>query len=271
MTFFKCPVCGGSLKCENGVYACYNRHSFDKASAGYVNLLMSNSSSLKRHGDDKLMVRSRRDFLNGGYYEPLKTAVLNACKEFSFDGVSVCDVGCGEGYFTDGLKDALPKSAEIFGIDISKDALKYAAKRCKGVSFAVASAFLLPFFDASADIILNIFAPCAYSEFSRVLKDGGVLIKAVPLSMHLWELKRALYDEPYRNKPEITGPSFFEIKRTELKYEITLDSKERIFELFSMTPYFYKTSREDAQKLLSLEKLTTTVHFGVEIYKKGVK
>lgn len=269
MTFFKCPVCGEALKCENSAFSCENRHSFDKAAAGYVNLLMSNSSSLKRHGDDKLMVRSRRDFLNAGYYEPLKNDVLKHLAELPFDGVSVCDIGCGEGYFTQGFENALPMGAEVFGIDISKDALKYAAKRCKGVSFAVASAFQLPFCDASLDVITNIFAPCAYAEFSRVLKDGGVLLKAVPLSLHLWELKCALYDKPYKNKPEITDSSFNLIQSTELKYEITLENKERIFELFSMTPYFYKTSREDAQKLLSLEKLTTTVNFGVEIYKKG--
>lgn len=266
MTEFKCPVCGEALNISDGSFRCSNRHSFDISSSGYVNLLMNNASSLKRHGDDKLMVKARRSFLEEGFYEPLKNTLIKELDAFG-DELSLCDVGCGEGYYTSGF---LNGKREVFGIDISKDALKYAAKRLKTASFAVASAYSLPFFDSSFDVLFNIFAPCAYSEFYRVLKRDGVLIKAVPLTDHLWELKKAIYEKPYKNKPEITDDIFEKIGEREIKYKIQLNSNESILQLFSMTPYMYKTSREDTKKLEELDFLETTVHFGVEIYKKRV-
>lgn len=267
MTHFKCPVCGAPLFEELKLYHCSNHHAFDKAASGYVNLLMSNSSSLKRHGDDKLMVSSRRSFLEGGFYEPLKSALTAELNSLKCAG-AVCDIGCGEGYYTSAF--TAPDTREVFGIDISKDALKYAARSCEGTHFAVASAYSLPFFDSSFDVLFNVFAPCAYSEFARVLKSDGVLIKAVPLSDHLWELKKAIYEKPYKNKPELTDDIFEKTGERELKYKIQLDSNKRISELFSMTPYLYKTSRDDIKKLEELGFLETTVHFGVEIYKKRV-
>ena len=126
----------------------------------------------------------------------------------------------------------------------------------------------MPFSDNSADILLNIFAPCAYDEFHRVLNDDGYLVKVVPLSEHLWALKSAIYDEPYKNKPEIKNEDLFTlVESRELKYNITLTTKDDIYNLFTMTPYYYKTSKQDAEKLFQLETLTTTVHFAIEIYK----
>lgn len=264
---FICPVCGELIKISGRSYICPNRHCFDISKDGYVNLLMSQQSSLKRHGDDKLMVRARRDFLSKGYYEPLAEALCQTVKDALPEKSKVVDVGCGEGYYTSIVSDNC--DCEISGIDISKDALKYAAKIVPEAEFAVASAFSLPFSDESADGILNVFAPSAYEEFSRILKDNGKLIKAVPLEEHLWELKCALYSNPYKNKPEKRDEEHFKlVSQKELKYTITLTEKSDIENLFKMTPYYYKTGREDAERLLSLEKLTTTVHFGVEIYEK---
>ena len=139
----------------------------------------------------------------------------------------------------------------------------------KNAQFAVASAFSLPFSDKSVDCVLNVFAPSAYEEFSRVLKDGGLLIKAVPLEDHLWELKCALYKEPYKNKPEIRNDEIFKLVSVkEIKYKIKLTENEDILNLFRMTPYYYKTGREETENLLRKNELETTVHFGVEIYEK---
>ncbi len=232
-----------------------------------MNLLMSQQSSLKRHGDDKLMVKARRDFLSGGYYEPLCRKLCETVSVFVPDGGVIADIGCGEGYYTGAIMDS--GAYDIYGIDISKDALRFASKALKNGEFAVASAFALPFSDESADCILNIFAPSAYEEFYRILKSDGYLIKAVPLEDHLWGLKCALYEEPYKNKPEKRNDELFElVSENEIKYEIQLEDSEAIGNLFKMTPYYYKTGREESEKLLSMTELTTTVHFNVEIYKK---
>lgn len=268
MTRFICPVCNLALTEQESKFICENNHCFDKAKQGYVNLLMSQKSSQKRHGDDKLMVKSRRDFLGNGYYSELCEEICKTINNLNLQDCVLFDVGCGEGYYTSQVKSKC-NITDIYGIDISKNALRYAAKSDKLIKFAVASAFQLPFSNKSADVLLNIFAPCAYEEFSRVLKDDGFLIKVVPLSEHLWELKKAIYDEPYKNKPEIRNDELFVlIKEVELKYSITLNTSDDIYNLFTMTPYYYKTSKEDIEKLLKLKKLTTTVHFAIEIYKK---
>ena len=268
MSCFICPVCKSVLTEQESRFCCEKNHSFDKAKQGYVNLLMSQQSSQKRHGDDKLMVKSRRDFLNNSYYSLLSNEICKVINKFKTEDSVLIDVGCGEGYYTAKIKSECDIS-DIYGIDISKNALQYASKADKSIKYAVASAFQLPFAKESADILLNIFAPCSYEEFYRLLKNVGVLIKVVPLSEHLWELKKAIYDKPYKNKPEIKNDELFTLfDSLELKYKITLDNKEDIYNLFTMTPYYYKTSKQDMEKLLKLESLTTTVHFAIEIYKK---
>ena len=268
MSHFVCPVCKSRLIEQESMFTCENNHCFDKAKQGYVNLLMSQQSSQKRHGDDKLMVKSRRDFLNKGYYSELCDEICLAVDKIKNSHCLLLDIGCGESYYTSQVK-AKCNIPTVYGIDISKNALQYAAKADKSIHFAVASAFQLPFYDESVDILLNIFAPCAYPEFSRVLKKDGYLVKVVPLSEHLWELKKAIYNEPYKNKPEIKNDELFSlVESKELKYVITLETKADIFNLFTMTPYYYKTSKEDIDKLLKLESLTTTVHFAIETYRK---
>lgn len=267
MSDFICPVCKARLLKEGSTYRCSQSHSFDISKYGYVNLLMSQQSSKKRHGDDSLMVAARRSFLQKGYYKPLRDAVC-ACVNSNVNvGSLIADIGCGEGYYSTAV--AQNAKARLCGIDISKDALRYAAKTIKQSEFAVASAFELPFGNESVDCILSVFAPSAYEEFYRILNSNGVLIKAIPLQNHLWGLKCALYDEPYLNKPEIRNEELFELISVEgLKYDITLTDSEDIQNLFKMTPYYYKTGRNEADRLLSLKELTTTVHFGVEVYRK---
>ncbi len=266
MSEFICPVCKQNLSRDGKVYNCPLSHSFDISKYGYVNLLMSQQSSSKRHGDDKLMVRARRDFLSLGLYGNLRGSLVNAFNNHVKGGV-VVDVGCGEGYYSSAICEN--SKVNFYGIDISKDALRFASSSVPTGEFAVASAFNLPFNTSSVDCVLSVFAPSAYEEFYRVLKNDGVLIKAVPLEEHLWELKSVLYNEPYKNKPEIRNDELFElISCEEIKYTIELTSSQDIENLFKMTPYYYKTGREDAQKLLEKTSLSTTVHFGVEVYRK---
>lgn len=267
MLSFICPVCKSELSLVEKTYKCRNNHCFDLSKDGYVNLLMSQQSSLKRHGDDKLMVRARREFLEKGFYNELRQALCETLKETLPDNAAVIDVGCGEGYYTSEISKA--NDFEIFGIDISKDALKYASKSIKNSCFAVASAFSLPFAENSADCVLSIFAPSSYEEFHRVLKPDGKLIKAIPLEDHLWELKCTLYKEPYKNKPEKRDDELFKLVSEKIiKYKINLTDKKDIENLFKMTPYYYKTGREDSERLLSLGSLETIVHFAIEIYEK---
>ncbi len=272
MSCFICPVCNETLKEEEKRYLCHKGHSFDKSRFGYVNLLQSQKSSLKRHGDDRLMIRARRDFLDSGCYRFLLEEICKLCADFLKDSDTVLDAGCGECYYSAGLKEYfadIGKTLCVTGVDISKDALEYASKRKSGIALAVASLFELPFADETVDVLLNIFSPEAFEEFCRVLKKGGIMIRVIPLEKHLFGLKAAIYEKPYLNDvPENEIDGFSCIKTRQVKSLLTLESNELIQSLFKMTPYYYKTGVNDQQKIESLAYLETQAEFEIRIYKK---
>ena len=175
-SLFRCPVCGAPLTRETHVYRCPNRHSYDIAREGYTYLLPPNQKHSAAPGDDRGMAAARRDFLSKGYYRPLLNTLCCQILSHSGDSPVILDAGCGEGYYTAGIYQALTaagKTPRIAGTDISKAILRSAARRACGVEWAVASSFHLPVADGTADILLDCFSPLALEEFRRVLKPGG--------------------------------------------------------------------------------------------------
>lgn len=272
MNVFVCPVCGGQLQRLGNSFKCPLSHNFDISKFGYVNLLMSSKSSAKRHGDDRLMVRARRDFLDKGYYKFLCDELCGVCEEFLADGATVLDAGCGECYYSSVILQSLcqaDKHINMNGVDISKDALEFAFKRKSGVSTAVASVFNLPVADNSVDAVLNVFSPEAFEEYRRVLKKGGILVRVVPLKEHLYELKQAVYDTAYYNDPvELAIDGFTLLRESAVENFLSLDCNGDVQNLFKMTPYYYKTSVADQQKLETLDALKTKAQFSVRVYRK---
>lgn len=258
-----CPVCREKLGNTGKAYVCPNNHSFDIAKSGYVNLLLSKHAGKTVHGDNKLMVQARRDFLEKGYYSPLREAVCEKVK----NGI-ILDAGCGEGYYTAGISDKLDNS-EIYGIDISKTAVEFAAKRKKNITLATASVFHIPVADSSCDTLVTIFSPYCSEEFQRVLKKGGTMIMAIPSEMHLWELKQAIYDTPYKNEVKPYALEGFGLTgKKRITYKFKLDNQQDIQSLFSMTPYYYRTGQQQQERLSALESLETTADFELLIYRR---
>ena len=262
-----CPVCGGALADAGGSFRCGAGHSFDKAKQGYVNLLLRAQSGGRRHGDDKRMVEARRAFLDTGCYAPLRDALCAMALEFTAGPVRLLDAGCGEGYYTAAVADALRgagRGCTAVGVDISKTALIAAARRRAELTLAVASVGALPVVDGSCDLLLNIFAPESDREFARVLRPGGVLLKAVPLERHLFGLKAAVYDRPYENSAPAYAPEGFTLlTRRDVCYSAVISPREMIENLFMMTPYYYKTGAADQAKLAALDSLETELAFAV--------
>ena len=260
-----CPKCKNNLIPDGKSYRCKSGHCYDVAKKGYVNLLMSQSSKSRHHGDDKLMAAARRDFLDTNSYRPLVDCIL---KHTPRRGV-FADIGCGECWYLCNIRDERP---DLFcvGIDISKEILEVAGARTKprGILTAVASGSALPFADGSLDALLSVFAPISEGEFHRVLKRGGKIIRVTPDIDHLFELKAAVYDVPRKNDPLDMALDGFDIVNTEsLRFSFTVD-KTGAKNLFAMTPYYYKTSQTDRQKLNSLNALTITAAFVVTVYEK---
>lgn len=274
-TGFICPICSRPLACDIKHFECVANHRFDRAKSGYVNLLLSNSKNSKIPGDNKLMVDARRNFLEKDYYLPLAKTLCEQVAASLRDkkAVVLLDAGCGEGYYTNLVELELQKynRHSVLGVDISKFALNCAAKCNHEVLYAVGSIFHLAVADKSIDAVLNLFAPFCAEEFTRVLKHDGLLFMVIPGKRHLWELKSALYDEPYENdikSYELEG--FTLCNSTRICDKITLTCNEDIENLFTMTPYYYKTSEENAARLKELNTLETTIEFELLVYQKNI-
>lgn len=268
-----CPVCGGSLELDKTKRYCAAGHSFDLAKEGYTNLLLSNKSKLSSHGDNREMVDARDTFLSSGAYAPLCDALCDELGRVT-DGKTgsvAIDAGCGECSYTAPMASRV---AYMYGFDVSKDAVRRGAKKCRaaGVNnteLFVASVFDMPVRSASADAVISVFAPLAEEEFSRVLKDDGVLIRVVPGKRHLFGLKKLMYDEPYENSDEErVGDSFELLSERKIDYTLTLDRSDIIASLIKMTPYFYRTSPADRARAENAERIETEVSFRLLTYRK---
>lgn len=262
-----CPVCGEGLYRDGGSLYCRGgrRHCYDISSSGYVNLCPGRATG----GDDRGAVRSRTEFLRLGYYEPIARKICEILSDLASESY-ILDAGCGEGYYTNMIAQAT--GAQVLGFDLSKDAIASASKAAarsgvENAHFFVGGIYSLPVRDGSADAIVNIFAPCAEGEFSRALCHGGRLVEVVAGENHLLGLKRAVYDTVYKNEPRADMPREMPLLSSHrLSYTIELESAEAIRSLFSMTPYSYRTSERDMQRLLSLERLTTEVEVDIYVY-----
>jgi 23S rRNA (guanine745-N1)-methyltransferase len=243
---------------EGRTVRCNNNHCFDLAKEGYLNLLLSHQRKSKNPGDDRAMIQARRRFFDSGAYNPLIESIQRSVSDLPPHS-AILDCGCGEGHFLGAL------DGERYGVDVSKDAVRCAAKRYKDVSWIVANGMReLPFADHSMDCILSVLAPRNTEEFARILKPDGRLILGVPGPNHLIELRKALHSAAgdFEEKADEAAakcvPLFTETARDHVAYEITLNSS-RIADLIQMTPIFWNSSPEAKAEVQQLDALETTI------------
>lgn len=270
-----CPICHSELNIENRSLVCERtekKHCFDLSSDGYVNLVVGKKSG----GDCREAVKSRSRFLSKGYYKKLSDKLCEIVSGLSQGRQTViADAGCGEGYYDTEIAKHNENIDCIMGFDLSRDAVAHASSTASATGlyekagFAVSNIFDLPMSDGSVDIALSIFAPISESELSRILKNDGCLITVGAGVDHLLGLKKVLYDEVYKNEERADAPKNFEVvSRFSLKYTIELENNEDIADLFAMTPYYFRTPRDSAERLAKLDRLETELDFDITVYKK---
>ena len=184
---FACPICQENLTLVETSLKCSNRHSFDLAKFGYVNL----APQIKQSANyDKENFQNRQQILEAGFYQ----AILEGISDLLITNPSaktVLDIGCGEGFYSRKLQES-HSDKTFYAFDISKDSVQIAAKSEPNwaVNWFVGDLARLPIKDASMDILLDIFSPANYGEFRRVLSKDGILIKVIPTENHLKEIRQ---------------------------------------------------------------------------------
>ena len=260
-----CPVCETPLDWNEKECRCANGHSFDPAKEGYLNLLLSHQRKSNHPGDDANMIQARRRFFDSGAFDLVTEQIKKSAIINRQSAMSILDCGCGEGHFLGALSES--HTGQFFGVDVSKEAVRCAAKRYKKANWIVANAMRqLPFADHSLDVILSVLAPRNPEEFARILKPDGALILGVPGPNHLIELRSRLaanagdFEEKADEAAAKCAPHFTEMHRDLLSYEQTL-SAVQIADLIQMTPIFWCSSPEAKAGVQQLTELKVTVSF----------
>ena len=262
-----CPLCGGVLRREDHAYCCERNHSFDIARQGYVNLLTVQQKRSLHPGDTRQQVLSRRSFLDAGFYAPIAETLCKTAKELGASG-PILDIGCGEGYYSTRLADAM--ETELTGLDISKEAVRCAAAKYKNALWVCGTAAHLPVPDQAAGVVTSLFALTMPEEFSRVLRDDGYYFQVLAAEDHLLGLKSIIYPE-LKHKEKDTVPQLpgFELVRSvPISFTFTVEG-EQVQNLLSMTPHLFRISREGAQRLARTETLTDTASCMLNVYRKS--
>jgi 23S rRNA (guanine745-N1)-methyltransferase len=260
-----CPICRAPLTRASAVLVCAQRHTFDVAREGYVNLFPAHHRQSRRPGDDERMVAARRRFLDAGHFAPLRVELVatltQACER---DIGSAVDLGCGEGYFTDAVASV---ASNTYGIDVSKAAIRAAARRYPSTTFAVASSRRLPLVDGSFDAATAILAPID-PDVLRVLANDGVVVRVSPGPDHLRALRDLAYSQARSHRRAMTQlPGVEHVSERRVRFTFDTDRNARA-DLIAMTPMLHRTREDQRERALAPERLTIEAGFWIDVFKR---
>ena len=261
-----CPICGKDLTKIEKAFVCPDRHSFDIARQGYVNLLTVQQKHSLAPGDTREQVLSRRSFLEAGFYTPIAAALIETAKKYGAAG-DLLDIGCGEGWYSAQLANAL--GLNLTGLDISKEAVRCAAAKYKQHQWLCATAAHIPVPDSAAGLITSLFALTLPEEFHRVLSPGGLYFQVLAAEDHLLGLKSIIYDQLHHKEkdtlPEL--PGFERMESIPIRFSFTVEG-EQIHNLFSMTPHVFRIGKEGAARLAETTRLHDTASCVLNVFRR---
>ncbi len=240
-----CPICSAPLSAVDNGVACPANHRFDRARQGYLNLLPVQHKNSRDPGDNQAMVEARRDFLNAGHYAPVARRLAELAAQRA--PMRWLDIGCGEGYYTAQIAEALPQ-ADGYALDISREAVKRACRRNPQLTWLIASMARIPLPDQSCQFLASVFSPLDWNEAKRLLTPGGGLMRVGPTREHLMELRERLYDEvrDYADDKHLAlVPEGMQLDHSEtLRFQLRLVDGQARANLLAMTPHGWRASAE---------------------------
>jgi len=278
--FLVCPVCHRALEPAGAALRCAAGHAFDVAREGYANLLVTRRRRTRMVGDTPAMVAARASFLARGHYARLADAVgeLVVRHVRSRDGAErgcIVDVGCGTGYYLGRLRDRLLADGGarpcLFGTDVSKHAVRRAARAHQDVSFLVADTRAgIPLAAGTAVALLDVFAPRDPAELARLLAPDGLLVVVTPGPAHLAELADrvglvGVQPEKQRAVADSLAPWFAPRAARRLRYPVELTGTEAA-ELARMGPSAWHLTPAALADAERLDRLVVTADFHVGTY-----
>jgi 23S rRNA (guanine745-N1)-methyltransferase len=279
-----CPLDGLPLAMSDKQGVCPNGHSFDVARQGYLHLLPVQHKRSKNPGDSAEMVQARTAFLNSGAYAPiadklneLTRALLAATPS---NELCVLDAGCGEGYYLAHLLPSLQapqldKSVALIGVDISKPAILAAAKRSKQITWLIASNKHAPLLPGTVDVILSVFGFPLFDRFKPLLAPRGKIILVDAGPQHLIELRNIVYRTVTKSGPPdfaaaaAAAAGFSLVEQSALTYVRTLDSNAQVMNLLTMTPHYFRASREGKAAAEQLRAMDVTIDAVFRVVERG--
>lgn len=109
-----------------------------------------------------------------------KTLINIICDTFGLDGKDILEPGCGTGIAT---LELAKRARSVVAIDIEKGMIDYSFEKARqnqlsNISFIRGNSFSLPILANSVDAVVAIFAGVMHEEAVRVVKEGGLIIRA---------------------------------------------------------------------------------------------
>ncbi len=241
-------------------WRCSKGHAYDTAKEGYLNLLLVQQKGSLAPGDDKAMVAARARFLARGFFEPVAAKVFDLV--LKMNPRTIVDAGCGEGYYLEALSNRLKESVPqvaLAGFDISKEAVRAAAKRKVPIAWAVASNRRIPF-QPPIDLLLSMFGFPIWESFRAMQPEGGAVLLVDPGEDHLLELRELIYPEVKKNPPpaltDAVKAGYILESEERLRFSVNLPDPQAIQDLLMMTPHGHRISKEAEERLARIKQIT---------------
>lgn len=267
MNIFHCPICSSAMLLRDyAQMVCEKNHSFDLSKQGYVNLAPQAHATKY----DRALFEARKTIMTSGFFEPVLNRLIELIETNTNaqPTLRLLDAGSGEGSHLSYITTNLKAKVAGVGIDLAKEGILAAAKDYPGNSWVVADLANCPFQAQTFDVLLNILSPANYKEFTRLLKEDGLLIKIVPEKDYLKQLRTIFYEDVEKEKEKEGNPvdsvsaHFKHVKTERITYDFPLDA-ELLKNLIRMTPLTWGASEEKVARALTSDIPLITIDFTI--------
>ncbi|AVP93213.1 MULTISPECIES: putative RNA methyltransferase [Aeromonas] len=221
----QCPLCRSPLhlhEASRGVY-CDNKHHFDPAPEGYLDLIPGKKDP--KDSDSRALLRAKRRFLEQGHQLPLVEAMATLLAPLGER--ELIHLGCGEGYYCRALAERLP-GWQFGGLDLAKNAIFAANKAQPDGHFVIADPAKAPLLAGSAQVLLVNDLKIKTELLVSLLTPGGYLLHLQPGPRHQWQLRVSL--NPVSMEHPLSWPALaglVPVERQRCQFSMTMDQSLR--------------------------------------------